>query len=119
MKSTCLLLATALLMGSSHALVVSSPSSQSPSSLAYASDATLQIPAPSIESRIRQKVQSRPTAPRTQKAPSRPAHIEEVKTMAEYNSVVAGEKDQMVVVRFHATWCRVSFYHAIELNLNS
>ena len=34
--------------------------------------------------------------------------IQEILTMKEYNSVVMEETEKMVVVRFHAPWCRVS-----------
>ena len=59
---------------------------------------------------------SRKTVPST--TPGRPAHIQEVMTMEEYNKVVAAEKDQVVVVRFYAPWCRVSSYIALRGQAN-
>lgn len=37
---------------------------------------------------------------------SRPTNIMVVDTLEDYKSVVGDEKDQIVVVRFYATWCK-------------
>lgn len=42
-------------------------------------------------------------------SPGRPNNVVEVVTLQDYKTIVADEKDQMVVVRFYAPWCRVSF----------
>jgi thiol-disulfide isomerase/thioredoxin len=123
MKSACILFITVLLMGSADAFMVSPPSSSSSSSqlrtsLAYASDGTLQPypSSPSFGSRVIEAVKARTSsAVRSRTAtttknktttPGRPAHVEEVMTLAEYKSIVSDEKDQIVVVRFYAPWCR-------------
>jgi thiol:disulfide interchange protein len=109
MKSACILFVTALLMGSTDAFMVSPPSSQLRTSLAYASGGALQPPSPSFGSRVIEAVQApKRTAP-TIKARERPPLVEQVMTMEDFKSIVADEKDQIVVVRFYAHWCRVSF----------
>mmetsp|Transcript_14173 Transcript_14173/g.20781 ORF Transcript_14173/g.20781 Transcript_14173/m.20781 type:complete len:233 (-) Transcript_14173:546-1244(-) len=40
-----------------------------------------------------------------------PPNVQTVRTLEEYKKVVAGEKDRLVVVRFFATWCKVSYYY--------
>ena len=112
-----LFLSLAALMGSSHAFMISpnQPRLESPSSLSYAMGSTMPLPKePMFGS-------SAGTASRVMKrvaAPGRPAHIQEVMTMEEYNKVVAQEKDQVVVVRFFAPWCRVSGMNAVDLYLS-
>ena len=67
--------------------------------------ATAPPPTASFEERMRDMVhgkssrkQKRRTAP--------PKNIEQAATLDEYKSVVADETEKMVVVRFHAPWCR-------------
>ncbi|KAI2511906.1 hypothetical protein MHU86_2422 [Fragilaria crotonensis] len=108
MKSPCLLLACAALMGSSDAFMVSPNPTKSQLALSYSSGTTLPLPDPMFgASRVMggSRGGSSKTVPSTT-APGRPAHIQEVMTMDEYNKVVAAEKDQVVVVRFYAPWCR-------------
>ena len=109
MKSTCLLLAYALLMGSTHAFIGSPNKHQVLSALAYSSGAAMPLPEPSLQPGVLGPAPI-PRAPRqtTLRMPGRPDHIHEVITMEEYDAVVAAEKDQVVVVRFYAPWCRVS-----------
>lgn len=111
MKSTCLVLKFALLLGSGHAFIVSPTPPQVLSGLAYSSGAAVPLPEPSFQTDVLGPAGSR-RAPRptTLKMPGRPDHIQEVITMEEYNAVVAAEKDQVVVVRFFAPWCRVSVF---------
>jgi hypothetical protein len=85
--------------------------------MSYSSSSTIQLPHPSFESRMRDAVQMpRRVVPAVQKVPGRPAHVQEIITLEDYQRVVAEEKEKMVVVRFHAPWCRVSV-HALQLDV--
>lgn len=44
------------------------------------------------------------------------AAVHHVKTLEEYESVVEGEKEKMVVVRFHAPWCKNCKVTAVAYN---
>ena len=109
MKSTCLLLAYTLLMGSAYAFIGSPNKPQVLSALAYSSGAAMPLQEPSLQTGVLGQAPI-PRSPRqtTIRMPGRPDHIHEVITMEEYDAVVAAEKDQVVVVRFYAPWCRVS-----------
>jgi thiol:disulfide interchange protein len=37
-----------------------------------------------------------------------PANVMTIKTLSDFRDVVANEKDKIIAVRFHATWCKVS-----------
>ena len=113
------------MMGSSDAFMLSpnqprsfQSSSSSSSYLSYSSGTTA-LPLPSSDSifgtnRPRDWSHGDETTTRQRvkvvAPPGRPAHIQEVMTMEEYNKVVAEEKDQVVIVRFYAPWCRVSHF---------
>jgi hypothetical protein len=109
MRSACLFFAFALLVGSAYAFIVVPTQPQVSSGLAYSSGAAVPLPEPSFPTDVLGPTPIR-RAPRQTalKMPGRPEHIQEVITMEEYNAVVAAEKDQVVVVRFYAPWCRVS-----------
>lgn len=113
MNSVYLLFVTALLAGSSSSSVsafgvVTAPqhqlSSPSSSSLSY-TDNTVE---PGFEERMRAAVHPPPL--KKKKAAGRPSHVQEVLNMEQFKEQVTAEKDQLVVVRFFAPWCRVSDY---------
>jgi hypothetical protein len=49
-----------------------------------------------------------PKPPGIQKDPTKPKSIVEVTNAEEYEKIVMGEADRVVVVRYYAPWCRVS-----------
>ena len=52
-----------------------------------------------------------------EKEVQRPANVHVVESLQDYKRVVGEEKDRVVVVRFHATWCRVRRNEFIELQI--
>jgi hypothetical protein len=62
---------------------------------------------PAFEERMRAAVHAKRVI-KTKKATGRPSHVHEVLNMQDFNKMVTAEKDQLVVVRFFAPWCRVS-----------
>jgi hypothetical protein len=68
---------------------------------------------PSFEQRMRQLVVGtsiQPAKPKVNSAPKpvSPPNVMTIKTLSEFKDVVANEKDKVIAVRFHATWCKVS-----------
>lgn len=113
MQSTYLLLVSALLLGSTNGFGVTLPSSVQRlgiTSLSYsedvhASDKSLVSVEPGFEERMREAVQVK-RATKAKKATGRPGHVHEALNMKAFNKLVTEEKDQLVVVRFYAPWCR-------------
>jgi hypothetical protein len=87
----------------------SSNSSPSTSAVSYASSATVPLSDKSFESRMKDLVLgTKSKTPAIQKDPSKPKNIVEVTTAEEYEQIVLGETEKLVVVRYYAPWCRVS-----------
>lgn len=98
---------TALVVGSSSAFVAPAAPA-APMSLNYG-PSTLDRPisveeSSEFENRMKNVVQRNTQ----KKKSSRPDNVQVVKTMDEFNKVVGEEPEKLVVVRFHAPWCRVS-----------
>jgi hypothetical protein len=62
----------------------------------------------SFEERMRSAL-NKPKQKQTATDPARPQHIHQVLNLQEYKQQVANEKEKIVVVRFYAPWCRVSW----------
>lgn len=90
---------------------------QRSTSLSYSEHHTITNPAiavtpdlaiqPSFKKRLQTAPYIKPTV-NTKTASKGPSHVLKVLDMKEFEQVVAEEKDQIVVVRFYASWCRVS-----------
>mmetsp|Transcript_13860 Transcript_13860/g.22967 ORF Transcript_13860/g.22967 Transcript_13860/m.22967 type:complete len:242 (+) Transcript_13860:113-838(+) len=113
MQSTYLVFVTALLLGSTNGFGVAPPSSVQrlgSTSLSYSEhmqtlDKSRVSVEPGFEERMREAVKVK-RATKTNKATGRPGHVHEALTMKAFNKLVTEEKDQLVVVRFYAPWCR-------------
>ena len=50
---------------------------------------------------------------------ARPANMRTVHTLEEYRDALANRGDGLVVTKFHATWCKVSFAREREHHVSS
>ena len=48
---------------------------------------------------------------------SRESPVQPIRTIQEYETLVLDEKDKLVIIRFHAPWCKVSKSFVLQLSI--
>jgi hypothetical protein len=100
---------------SASASTNSRPSSQQGAFAGTYAPETITTPTPkSFEQRMRELALSTQQSRQSKKLEiQRPSVVHVVESLQDYKRVVGDEKERIVVVRFHATWCRVSQLQSI------